>query len=104
MGNKSKKHQKKSQTESIVPDFSSSVTCVEKKHRHRPKPIPKPQCGCEQLFYSPLPNLAVRPPTERVAPVEWFAPGSVQVCCSLCSSVKPTYASPCTGYCCNNNY
>ena len=75
-------------------------------YKPRPKPHPKPQlhlqlqCGCEQLFYSPLPNLASRPLTQTVTTGEWFAPGSVQSCCSICSSVKPVYASPCTGYCC----
>ena len=70
------------------------------KQHHQVNPHPKPQCGCEQLFYSPLPNLATRPLTQTVTPIEWFAPGSVQSCCSICSSVKPVYSSPCTGYCC----
>ena len=61
-------------------------------------------CGCEQTFYSPLPNLPVRPPTERVTPLDWFAPGTVQACCSICSTVKPVYANNC-GYCSKNtNY
>lgn len=82
----SKKHSKKDSK-------STSHKSHHKKHQ-------KKHCGCEQLFYAPLPNLAIRPPTQTVTTGEWFAPGSVQSCCSICSSVKPVYATPCTGYCC----
>jgi hypothetical protein len=62
-------------------------------------------CGCcKQLFYAPLPNLPSQPLTERVRPIEWFAPGNVQACCSICSTIKPVYSIPCNNYCCNNHY
>ena len=93
---KYKKHSKKDCKKDSSSDYKS--TCCKPYH----KPHPKPQCGCEQLFYSPLPNLASRPLTHTVTTGEWFAPGSVQSCCSICSSVKPVYATPCTGYCCRH--
>ena len=53
-------------------------------------------CNCEQKFYFPLPNIPSQPVNgERVGVNAWFAPGSVQSCCSICSSVKPVYANPC---------
>jgi len=58
------------------------------------------KCNCEQIYYDPLPNLPSKPHTQTVTPIEWFSPGSVQVCCSICSSVKPIYSTPCNGYCC----
>ena len=64
------------------------------------KPCSKSYCDCTQLFYAPLPNLPSKPPTQTIGRIEWFAPGSVQSCCSICSSVKPRYDIPCTGYCC----
>jgi len=117
MANKIKKHQlKKSEiSDSIVPDYNHKAikhNAIKHKPIIHPHPHPHPHphnvCGCEQLFYSPLPNLAVRPPTERIGSVEWFAPGSVQACCSICSTVKPVYACtyqysyPYAGYCCRN--
>ena len=113
MGNKTKKHQLKKfeKSSSIIPDYSSSSNFTKHQDKKcKPKPKPKPYnksgcgcgCGCEQEFYSPLPNLAVRPQSEQVLPLEWFAPGSVQACCSICSTVKPVYANTCTGYCCRN--
>jgi hypothetical protein len=55
---------------------------------------------CEQQYYAPLPNLAFKPSTEFIRPIEWFAPGSVQTSCSICSTVKPIYIKPYTYYCC----
>jgi len=53
-------------------------------------------CGCEPKFYFPLPNLPTQPVGGlKVEPGAWFAPGSVQACCSICSTVKPVYANPC---------
>ena len=53
-------------------------------------------CKCEQKFYFPLPNLPSQPVGgETVKPLAWFAPGSVQSCCSICSTVQPVYANPC---------
>jgi len=74
---------------SIVPDYSSNYvkSCTCKKN---PKPT-KPSCDCEQLFYAPLPNLPIRPPTERITPLEWFAPGTVKTCCSITSTIRPIY-------------
>lgn len=88
---KNKKHCKKDS------DSESKSISHNSHHKH---PHHKHHCGCEQLFYAPLPNLPSRPPTQYITPGDWFAPGSVQSCCSICSSVKPVYASPCTGYCC----
>lgn len=100
----SKKHCKKDCKKDSSSDYKStsymSTSYISTSYKPHPKPHPKPHCGCEQLFYAPLPNLPSRPPTQTVTPGEWFAPGSVQSCCSICSSVKPVYASPCTGYCC----
>ena len=56
-------------------------------------------CVCEQQFYTPLPNLATRPLTESIRPIEWFAPGSVQTCCSICPTIKPIYIKPYHNYC-----
>jgi len=53
-------------------------------------------CKCEQKFYFPLPNLQSQPVGGmRVGTEAWFAPGSVQSCCSICSTVQPVYANPC---------
>ena len=53
-------------------------------------------CGCEQKFYFPLPNLPSQPVGGlKVSSGVWFAPGSVQSCCSICSTVKPVYTNPC---------
>lgn len=99
-----KKNQKKhSSSTSIVPDYSSkyysksscksssksSSTC----HKYEPKNCHK--CDCEVKYYFPLPNLPSQPVRERVTPVSWLAPGSVQACCSICSTVQPVYANPC---------
>ena len=94
---KKQKHCKKESKKDCCETKSKSQSCLTS---YKPKPHPKPQCGCEQLFYAPLPNLPIRPPTQFITPGEWFAPGSVQSCCSICSTVKPVYATPCTGYCC----
>ena len=58
------------------------------------------KCGCdrncEQKFYFPLPNIPSQPVGgSRVRPEAWLAPGSVQACCSICSTVQPVYANPC---------
>lgn len=53
-------------------------------------------CKCEQKFYFPLPNLPSQPVSGmRVGTSAWLAPGSVQACCSICSTVKPVYANNC---------
>lgn len=52
------------------------------------------KCNCELKYYFPLPNL----PTQPVAQLNtnsWFAPGSVESCCAVCSSVKPAYTNMC---------
>ena len=98
---KYKKHSEKDSEKDSSSNYKSTSCKPHPKPYLKPylKPYPKPHCGCEQLLYSPLPNLPSRPPTQTVTPGEWFSPGSVQSCCSICSSVKPVYASPCTGYC-----
>ena len=58
-------------------------------------------CNCEQLFYIPLPTIPVKNSSQTITPSEWFAPGSVQSCCNICSSIKPIYTVPCNSYCCN---
>jgi hypothetical protein len=70
----------------------------ESKHHHKFKI----QCECKQLFYAPLPNLPSKPQTQTqtLTPVEWFAPGSVQSYCSICSSVKPVYEFASNRYSC----
>lgn len=53
-------------------------------------------CKCEQKFYFPLPNIPSQPVGGmRVGTDAWFAPGSVQSCCAICSTVQPVYANPC---------
>lgn len=95
---KCKKYSKKTtETKSTTNTYSSNSHSQSHSHSNY---HPHPHCKCEQLFYAPLPNLPTRPPTQTVTPIEWFAPGSVQSCCSTCSSVKPVYSTPCDGYCC----
>jgi hypothetical protein len=50
-------------------------------------------------YYFPLPNLPTRPVSERLQPVDWLSPGSVESCCAICSSVKPQYAYGCNNGC-----
>jgi len=64
----------------------------------------KSHCECEQHFYIPLPATEFHTTPEQLKTVNWLAPGLVQSCSYQCSSVKPVYAQPCTGYCCRNNY
>ena len=71
--------------------------------KHHKKPVPNP-CECEQNFYIPLPATDYRTTPEQLTPANWLAPGLVQSCSYQCSSVRPVYAQPCTGYCCKNNY
>jgi len=86
MGHKSKTQDKKHQ----------------KKH-HKKQCERKSHCECEQNFYIPLPATDFRTTPEQLTPINWLAPGLVQSCSYQCSSVKPVYAQPCTGYCCRNN-
>lgn len=79
----------------------------EKKQYKQPKQNKKEHkeyksCGCscdskcEQKFYYPLPNLPTQPVGGmKVKPDAWFAPGSVESCCAICSTVQPVYANPC---------
>ena len=85
MGHKSKPHQKKSS--------KTSKKMPQKKECG---------CGCVQNFYMPLPNLDMRTTTEQVTPLAWLRPGLVEGSCTQCSSVRPVYATPCSGYCCKN--
>jgi hypothetical protein len=68
-----------------------------KEHKQKKQ---QKSCGCEskceQKFYFPLPNLPSQPVgSSNVGPSAWLAPGSVQSCCSICSTIKPVYANPC---------
>jgi hypothetical protein len=79
---------------------SSKCSCekkTKKEHKqHKKENSHHNNCGCEPKFYYPLPNLPSQPVGGlRVEPGAWFAPGSVQACCSICSTVKPVYANPC---------
>jgi hypothetical protein len=66
-----------------------------KKCKQQKQPL-EHNCECEQKYYFPLPSIPTQPVGgERVGVGAWFAPGSVQSCCSICSSVKPVYANPC---------
>lgn len=102
MGHKTKNYSKKqmSSSISIVPDYSQKVVRKNKKHHnsHAHSHTHKYNdcgCSCEIKYYFPLPNLPTQPVSERVSTSAWLAPGSVQSCCAICSSVKPVYANPC---------
>lgn len=74
-----------------------------KQHKKEIKQVREPKkcgcscaCKCEQKFYFPLPNLPSQPVGGmKVGTDAWFAPGSVQSCCAICSTVQPVYANPC---------
>jgi hypothetical protein len=112
MGYKNKKHHRKHSTEttescSFVPDYSSKMlSSVKKTHykthvKSESHSVPRCNkgcgcaCKCEMKYYFPLPTLPTQPVSERVGPLNWLAPGSVQSCCSICSTVRPVYANPC---------
>lgn len=107
MGYKNKKHHKKhsSESSSFVPDYSSKMLSNVKKPSKKYGSCENTHskcakgcgcaCKCEQKYYFPLPNLPSQPVSERVGPLNWLAPGSVQSCCSICSTVRPVYANPC---------
>lgn len=80
-----KKNNKNNQNKLCVKSYDKSSTnkCVKKSKKYL--------CNCEQLFYEPLPCLPIRPINETVKPIDWFSPGTIQTCCSICSSVKPIY-------------
>ena len=64
------------------------------------KKYKKDQCKIEQKIYLPLPNLPTQPVGgERIGTINWFAPGSVQCCCSICSTVQPIYSNYCNNTC-----
>ena len=49
-------------------------------------------CNCEINIYFPLPNLPSQPVGgSKVSLGNWLAPGSVESCCSICSTVRPVY-------------
>lgn len=53
-------------------------------------------CKCEQKYYFPLPATPSQPVGGMSIKTDaWFAPGSVQACCAICSTVQPVYANPC---------
>lgn len=51
-------------------------------------------CNCEQNLYFPLPALPSQPIKEKLSVGAWFAPGTVESCCSICSTIKPVYLNP----------
>jgi hypothetical protein len=72
----------------------------ESKEHHKPKESKEHhkhnRCECEPKYYFPLPNIPSQPVGGSKVRVDaWFAPGSVESCCSICSSVNPVYANPC---------
>lgn len=61
-----------------------------------------PRCGClnvpkcEQKYYLPLPATPSQPVNGmKIKTDAWFAPGTVQSSCAICSTVKPVYVNPC---------
>ena len=88
MGHKSKYHKKS----------ESTLVVKVKKSNH----TQNNGCDCVQNYYMPLPALDMRTSMEQVTPLAWMRPGLVQGSCTQCSSVRPVYATPCTGYCCKN--
>lgn len=113
MGHKSK-HHKKSDSSSTTVTVEVKKEIKKKMHKHVKKapkssysnsiPVKNQGCGCVENYYMPLPNLSVTTTGEQVTPLAWLRPGLVQGSCTQCSSVRPIYATPCSGYCCNNNY
>lgn len=110
------KHSKKSNNSSCL---SSSIVIdtfipnkPHKSHKSHKSPNPyKPHhlhnnCNCKQLFYTPLPNLPYAPCSTTVKMDDWFAPGTVQTCCSICPSINPIYTQsyPYTNNCCYKKY
>lgn len=87
---------------------SSKCSCDKKsKKEHKQakktsKEHPEKKCGCscdckcEQKYYFPLPSIPSQPVGGmKVGTDAWFAPGSVQSCCAICSTVQPVYTNPC---------
>lgn len=75
-----KKHHKSNSTKSL---------CEKKEHNCC-------SCKCEQKYYFPLPATPSQPVGGMsIKTGDWFAPGSVQACCAICSTVQPVYANPC---------
>lgn len=96
-----KKHSKcgceKKQPEQPEQHKSHKLHKLHKSHKLIKEQKKSPHsCECEQKFYFPLPNLSSQPVNGmRVGTDAWFAPGSVQSCCAICSTVQPVYANPC---------
>lgn len=79
---------------------SSNCSCEKKTNEKKTKKEHSHHkncgCKCEPKFYFPLPNLPSQPVGGlKIGTDAWFAPGSVQSCCSICSTVQPVYANPC---------
>ena len=67
-----------------------------KEHKEHKEYKEHNRCECEPKYYFPLPNIPSQPVGGSKVRVDaWFAPGSVESCCSICSSVNPVYANPC---------
>ena len=81
------KHQKK--------QYKKSNCGCEKKQEPKNQTYKKCGCQCELNYYFPLPNLPTQPVSEKVGVLNWFGNGSVQTCCSICSTVNPVYTNPC---------
>lgn len=87
------KHSKKSNHENL--STNSVIDSIVPKHnKPNPKSHPKPHnnCNCTQLFYTPLPILPYQTCSTTIKMDEWFSPGTVQTCCSICPSINPVDA------------
>ena len=95
-----KKQHKKESTEHKKEHKKEHKEHKEHKKEHKEHKKEHKKCGsvceCNPKFYFPLPNLPSQPVGGmKVGTDAWFAPGSVQSCCAICSSVQPVYANPC---------
>lgn len=89
-----KKHKKhSSSTYSVMPDYHTKKQ--DKKHHNKLEHKHHHKCNCEMKYYFPLPNIPSQQSSEKVGVLNWLAPGSVQSCCSICSSVRPVYVNQC---------
>ena len=90
-----KKH-KKSYSTKLTTSSETIKSSYDKKSEHHHTHGHNCACKCEQKYYFPLPATPSQPVGGMSIKTDaWFAPGSVQACCSICSTVQPVYANPC---------
>lgn len=97
-GCEKKNHNHNEHKKSKHTSLTSITTNISKTSKTNTSCTKSSKCGCEceQKYYFPLPNIPSQPVSGmRVGVDAWFAPGSVQSCCSICSTVNPVYANPC---------